>query len=57
MKYDNSGTHCLKVISKSKVFKKLAKVKVKDVGTHRKVLSQKIIILNIKALALTVQKL
>ena len=28
MKYDNSGTHCPKVISKSKVFKKLAKVKV-----------------------------
>ena len=62
MKYRSSSTHCLKVISKDKVFKKWAKLqgqghRVKNNGTHRKVISQGILMRNIKALALSVQKL
>ena len=49
-------------MSKVKVFKKLVKLqgqshRVKNNGNHGKVLSQEIFMWNIKALALTVQKL
>ena len=52
----------LKVISKVKVFQKWVKLqgqghRVKHNGTLGKVLSQEILMWNIKALALTVQKL
>ena len=62
MKYQGSSTHCSKVISKVKVFKKWVKLeghghRIKNNGTYGKVLSQGIFLLNIKALALTVQKL
>ena len=60
MKYQSSSTHCSKVISKVKVFEKWIKRqghRVKNNGTHGKFLSQGIIMCNIKALALTVQKL
>ena len=62
MKYQSSSTHCSKVICKVKVFKKYVKLKgqghrVKNNGVHGKVLSQGILMWNIKALALTVQKL
>ena len=60
MKYQSSSTYCSKVISKVKVFQKWFKLQgqghMVDNGTHRKVLSQGIIMWNIKALALTVQK-
>ena len=61
MKYQSPSTHCSKVISKVKVFKKWVKLQgqghsVKNYGTYRKVLSQGIL-RNIEALALTVQKL
>ena len=61
VKYQRSSTHCSKVNSKIKVFKNgsNSKVKVtgkKNNGTHRKVLSQGIFMWNIKAQALTVQK-
>ena len=60
MKYQSSSTHCSKVIGKVKAFKKGVNLpgqglKVKNIGTHGKVLSQEIFMLNIKALALTVQ--
>ena len=62
MKYQSCSTHCWKVISKVKVFKIWVKLqgqghKVKNNGTHRKVLSKGILMWNIKALAHTVQKL
>ena len=62
MKYQRSRTHCSNVISKGKVFKKIGQTprsgsQGKQNGIHRKVLSQGILICNIKALALTVQKL
>ena len=62
MKYQSSSTPCLKVISKVNVFKNGSKVKVKvtgskDNGTHGKVFSQGIFMRNIKALALSVEKL
>ena len=62
VKYQSSSTHCSKEISKVKVFKKWVILqghghKVKNNGTHRKVSSQGILKWNIKALALTVQKL
>ena len=62
VKYQRSSSHCSKVISKVKVFKKWIKLqgqghRVKNNGNHRKVLSQGILMWNIKALALTVQKL
>ena len=62
MKYQSSSNHYSKVVSKIKNFKKEVKLsgqghKVKNNGTHRKVSSQGILIRNIKALALTVQKL
>ena len=62
MKYQSSNTHCLKVISKVKVFKKWVKLhcqdhKVKNNGNNRKVLSKGIFLCNIKALALTVKNL
>ena len=49
VKYQCSNTHYSKVISKIKVFKKLVKLsgqshRVKNNGTHRKVLSQGILI-------------
>ena len=52
----------LKVISKVKVFQKWVKLQgqgheVKNNGSHGKVLSQGILMWNINALALTVQKL
>ena len=44
VKYQSSSTHCLKVISNVKVLKKkwvkLQGHKVKNIGTHGKVLSQ-----------------
>ena len=60
VKYQNSSTHCSKVISKVKVLKKWVKHQcqgVKNNGTHGKVLLQGILIWNTKALALTVLKL
>ena len=62
VKYQSSTTHCSKVISKVKVFQKWVKLKgqghrLKNNGTHGKVLSQEIFMWNIKALALSVQKL
>ena len=62
MKYQSSSTHCSNVVSKVKVFKKWVIHQgqghgVKKNGTHGKVLSQGILMGNIKALALTVQKL
>ena len=62
MKYQSSSTHNSKVISKVKVFKKWAKLqgqghRVKNNGIHGKVLSQGILMCNIRALAFTVQKL
>ena len=62
MEYESSSTHCSKVISKVKVFQKWVKLqgqghRVKNNGTHGKVLSQGIFMWNMKALALTVQKL
>ena len=60
MKYQSSSTHCSKVISNVKGFKKVDKLQghmVKNNGTHRNVLSHGIFKWNIKALALTVQKL
>ena len=62
VKYQSSSPHCSKVISKVKVFKKWVKLqgqdhRVKNNGNHIKVLSQGILMWNIKALALTVQKL
>ena len=61
MKYQYSSAHWSKVICKVEVFKKLVKLqgqghKVKINSTHKKVLSQEILMWNIKALALTVQK-
>ena len=59
VKYQSSSTHCSKVISMVKVFKKWVQGqghRVKNNDTHGKVLSQKIFIWNIKALTLTVQK-
>ena len=60
--YQSFCTHCSKIISKVKVFKIWVKLpgqchRVKNNGTHWKVLSQGILMWNIKALALTVQKL
>ena len=57
MKYQSSNTHCSKVIGKVKVFKKCAKLRgqdqrVKYNGTHGKILSQGILMWNIKALVL-----
>ena len=48
VKYQNSNTHCSKVIAKVKVFKKLVKLqgqdhRVKHNDIHRKVLSQRIL--------------
>ena len=62
VKYQSSSTHCSKVINKVKVFKKWVKLQdqghsVKNNSTHGKVLSQGILMWNVKALALTVQKL
>ena len=62
MKYQSSSTQCSKVISKDKVLKKWVKLsgqghRVKNNGTHGKILSQGILMWNIVALALTVQKL
>ena len=62
VKYQSSRTHCLKVISNVKVFKKWVKLqgqghRVKNNGTHGNFLSQGILIWNIKALSFTVQKL
>ena len=62
MIYQSSGTHCSKVISKIKVFKKWVKLqrqghRVKNNGTQEKVLSQGILMWNIKALEFTVQTL
>ena len=65
MKYKSyyNSTHCSIVISKVKViFKIWVKLQgqghsVKNNGTHGKDLSQRIIMWNIKAIALTVQKL
>ena len=62
MKYQSSSTDCSKFISKVTVFKKWVKLqgqghRVKNNGTHVKVLSQGKFKWNIKALALTVQKL
>ena len=62
VKYQRSNTHCSKIICKVKVFKKWVKLqgqghRVKNNGTQGKVLSQGILMCNIKALALTVQKL
>ena len=62
VKYQSRSTHCSKVIGNVKVFKKWVKLHgqchtVKNNGTHGKVLSQGIFMCNIKALALTVQKL
>ena len=62
VKYQSTSTNCSKVISKIKVFKKCDKLqgqghRVKNNGTHGKVLSQGILMWNIKALARTVQKL
>ena len=59
--YQSSSNPCSKVISKVKVFKKWDKLqgqghRVKNNGTHRKVLSQGILMWNIKALAFTIQK-
>ena len=62
VKYHSSSTHCSKVISNVQVFKKWVKLKsqghgFKNNGTHKKALSQGILMWNIKALALSVQKL
>ena len=62
VKYQISSTHCSKVISKVKVFKKWVKLqgqgyRVKNNGTHGKVLSQGTLMWYIKTLALTVQKI
>ena len=62
VKYQSSSTYCSKVICKVEVFKKWVKPQgqghmVKNNGTHGKVLSQGILMGNIKALAFTVQKL
>ena len=62
VKYQNSSAHCSKVICKVEVFKNWVKLQgqghmVKNNGTHGKVLSHGILMGNIKALALTVQKL
>ena len=62
VKYQSSSTLSSKVISKVNVFKKWVKLqgqghRVKNNGTHGKVLSQGILMWNIKALAFTVQKL
>ena len=62
MKYQSSSTHYSNVIIKVRVFKKRVKLqgqghRVKNNGTPGKVLSHGILMWNIKALALTVQKL
>ena len=62
LKYQSSSTPCSKVIGKIKVIKKWVKLlgqgyRVNNFGTCGKVLSQGILMWNIKALALTVQKL
>ena len=62
VKYQQSSNHCSTFISKLKVFKRWVKLqsqcrRVKNIGTHGKVLSQGILMRNIKALALIVQKL
>ena len=62
VKYQSSSTHCPKFISKVKVFKKRVKLqgqghRVKNNGTHGKVLSQEIFMWNITSIAITVQKL
>ena len=62
VKYQSFSSHCSKVISKLLVFKIWVKLqgqghRVKNDGTHVNVLSQGILMLNIKALALTFQKL
>ena len=56
MKYQSSSTHCSKVISKVKVFKKWVKLlgqghRVKNNGTHGKDFSQGILMWNIKLYA------
>ena len=62
VKNQSSSTHYSKVISKIKVFKKYVNLsgqghKVKHNETYGKVLSQGILMWNIKVLALTVQML
>ena len=62
VKYQSSSTHYSKVISKDKVFIKWVKSQgqghgVKIMLPTNKVLSQEILMWNIKALAFTVQKL
>ena len=58
MKYEIYGTHCGKVINKFKVFKKKVKSQGKKYdSTHGKVLSLEILMWNIKALALMVERL
>ena len=62
MKYKSSSTHGSKVFSKVKVFKEWTKLlgqghSVKSNGINGKALSQGIFMLNIKAIAFTVQKL
>ena len=58
MKYQSSSTHCPKVIERKKFLKNRSNFQghcVKNVGTQRKVLSQRILMRNIKGLALMVE--
>ena len=62
VKYQSSSTHFSNVINSVKVFKTYARLqsqghKVQNVGTHGKVPILKILMWNIKALALTIQML
>ena len=62
VQYESPISSCKKVMAKVKVFKKKVKLqgqdhKVKNYGTNRKVLSQRIHMCNMKALSLQVRKL
>ena len=59
VKYQSSSTHCPKVIERKKFSKNRSNSQghcVKNVGTQRKVLSWRILMQNIKALALVVEE-
>ena len=55
--YESSSTHCSNIIDRLTFAKSSPNSKVKIVGKHGKVFPLVIFMLNIKALALTVQKL
>ena len=56
---EKSGTHCKKLLTRLKISKSRpnSRSRLKNIGIRGKVLSQEILLWNIKALALTIQKI